>query len=108
MDWEHIRHVPVEDDEGQLVGVVSHRALLRLIGKRAMAGGREVAIHEVMRTDPITVTPETKTLDAIAVMREKGVSCLLVTREGRLVGIVTERDFVDVTARLLEEQLRDA
>ena len=33
MDWEHIRHVPVEDDTGALVGLVSHRALLRLLCK---------------------------------------------------------------------------
>ena len=30
MEWEHIRHVPVEDTDGRLVGLVSHRALLRL------------------------------------------------------------------------------
>ena len=29
MDWRHIRHVPVEDGEGKLVGLVSHRTLLR-------------------------------------------------------------------------------
>ncbi|HEX5833930.1 MAG TPA: CBS domain-containing protein, partial [Pyrinomonadaceae bacterium] len=31
MDWRHIRHVPVEDREGRLVGLVTHRALLRLL-----------------------------------------------------------------------------
>ena len=31
MDWRHVRHVPVEDDRGRLVGLVSHRALLRLV-----------------------------------------------------------------------------
>src|SRR4030095_2979848 len=30
MDWRHVRHVPVEDDQGRLVGLVTHRALLHL------------------------------------------------------------------------------
>ena len=30
MEWEHLRYIPVEDDEGRLVGVVSYHSLLRL------------------------------------------------------------------------------
>ena len=44
MQWEHIRHVPVEDDAGHLVGLVSHRDLLSLVGSdsgRQTAGGRK-------------------------------------------------------------------
>src|SRR5882724_499845 len=33
MNWEHIRHIPVEDDDGRLVGLVTHRDLLRLFEK---------------------------------------------------------------------------
>src|SRR3954462_5308338 len=33
MDWQHVRHVPVENDEGKLVGLLSHRALLRLLAQ---------------------------------------------------------------------------
>jgi CBS domain-containing protein len=39
-------------------------------------------------------------------MRRHKVSCLPVTRNGSLVGIVTERDFIVVAAKLLEEELR--
>ena len=31
MDWRHIRHVPVENQQGRLVGLVTHRNLLRLV-----------------------------------------------------------------------------
>ena len=46
-------------------------------------------------------------LEAIQTMRKHKVSCLPVIQNGRLVGIVTERDFIDVAARLFEEELRE-
>ena len=33
MDWKHVRHVPVEDDEGQIIGLISHRAILREVAR---------------------------------------------------------------------------
>ena len=108
MDWEHIRHVPVEEN-GRLVGVLSHRALLRLIS-RGLAEGKlkTLAVRDVMQREAITVTPETLCLDAISLMREHGVSCLPVVTEGQLIGIVTEHDFINIAARLLEEKLKEA
>ena len=41
------------------------------------------------------------------VMRAERVGCLPVVIEGRLVGLVTERDLMDVSAKLLEDYLRD-
>jgi CBS domain-containing protein len=108
MEWEHIRHVPVEDDQGKLVGIVSHRALLRMIGRGLQRGASSIAVREVMKPNPVTVTPEMSTLAAIDLMRRERLSCLPVTRDGRLVGIVTEHDFVEVARGLLEEQLRQA
>lgn len=106
MDWEHIRHVPVEDNEGRLVGLVSHRSLLRLV-TRGDDGAEPVAVREIMKPNPVSVEPETSVLEAIAIMRRNRVSCLPVTNEGRLVGIVSEHDFLEVAARLFEDKLRE-
>jgi CBS domain-containing protein len=112
MDWEHVRHVPVEDDDGRLVGILSHRRILRLIGKRSREGAQgstaTVPVEAIMKPDPLHVPPETPTLDAIQIMKEHRVGCLPIVENDRLVGIITERDLVDVAARLLEESLRDA
>ena len=59
-----------------------------------------------MHSDPFTVTPETTSLEAIRLMQRHRVGCLPVVKEGRLVGIVTERDFIDVSSRLLDRWLR--
>lgn len=108
MDWEHIRHVPVEDGDGNLVGIVSHRTLVRLLARGA-AGQRQdpIAVRDIMKPSPVTVSPETPTLEAIETMRRHGVSCLPVVQGTKLVGILTERDLIAVTADLLDAQLRE-
>ena len=105
MEWRQIRHVPVEDNEHRLVGIVSYRTILRLVAT-GWRGDRPIAVAEVMRRDPVAIPPDTSTLDAIALMRQHRVSALPVVHDGRLVGIVTERDFMEVTRELLEERLR--
>jgi CBS domain-containing protein len=67
-----------------------------------------VAVKEIMRPDPVTVTPATTTLEAMRLMRSAGVGCLPVVEHGhKLVGIVTERDLIEVSSRLLEQYLSD-
>ncbi len=108
MDWERIRHVPVEDDEARLVGLVSHRSLLRYLA-RDLPRGKEssVCVREIMMTDPIVVSPETPTLKAMELMRREKIGCLPVVNEGHLVGILSERDFMEIAGQLLEEKLKE-
>jgi CBS domain-containing protein len=102
MDWRHVRHVPVEDEQGRLVGLISVFEILRRLAEPGMQNGAEsVAVGEVMRRDPLVIAPDTLTLDAIALMRHEHADCLLVVKEGRLIGLLTERDFLHVAARLL-------
>jgi CBS domain-containing protein len=103
MIWERIRHVPVEDGDHHLVGVLTHRAVLKFV----MEGGspRKTSVGEIMKRDVTTVTPETPTIDALRLMRRLRVGCLPVLLDGRLVGIVTDEDFMDLASKLLEEQL---
>ncbi|MEZ5962630.1 MAG: glutamate-cysteine ligase family protein [Planctomycetota bacterium] len=108
MGWQHLRHVPVEDDSGRLVGLVSARALVRVIAEGIYdKGGDPVPIARIMKTDVVTVTPDTPTVDAIEKMREHRVGCLPVVQGDRLVGIITERDLINVAAQLLEQHLRE-
>ncbi len=106
MDWRHIRHVPVEDDSGNLVGLISHRSLLRMVA-RPQGDDRPIPVREIMSPNPVTVSPETATVEAIQLMRREQVGCLPVVREGKLVGIISERDLIEVSGRLLEQWLQE-
>lgn len=104
MHWRHVRHVPVEDDGGHLIGIVSHRDLIELLAKGKFTSA-PVQVSDIMKTDLVTVKPDTPTLQALALMRERDIGCLPVVKDGRLVGIVTAHDFLTVSAKLLEEKL---
>ena len=109
MDWKHVRHIPVEDDQGRLAGLVTHRDLLRLLARGLPQGNlAPVTVRALMRPDPITVTPATSTLDAMNLMRSRKVGCLPVVENGCLVGIVTAYDFLAVSAHLLEKHFNGA
>jgi CBS domain-containing protein/gamma-glutamyl:cysteine ligase YbdK (ATP-grasp superfamily) len=105
MTWRHIRHVPVEDDDGRLVGLVSHRALLKLLNHGASDKPAPVTVREIMTPDPLTVCSTTPTLEAVEIMRLNRVGCLPVLDDGHLVGIVTSYDFLDASAKLFKQQL---
>ncbi len=103
MSWERIRHVPVEDKDHHLVGLVTYRAVLRFL-----AGGgsiHDTPVSDIMRTDVTTVDVDTETVEAIRLMRRYRIGCLPVVQDGRLVGILTEEDFMTIASKLLEQKL---
>lgn len=107
MDWRHVRHIPVEGDDGELVGLVSHRALLRLVAEGRIGGEHKVTVQEIMTVKPLTIHSDTTTVEAIRLMREARVACLPVVEKGKLLGLVTEHDLIVVASRLLERYLEE-
>ncbi len=108
MDWERIRHVPVEDHQDRLVGLVSYRSLIHLLAQGEFAKRDDpIPVSEVMKRDLVTVDPGTTTLEAVKLMKGKGIGSLPVVKDGHLIGIVTERDFMDIASELLEEKLKE-
>jgi len=105
MDWRHIRHVPVEDAAGRLVGLITHRGLVRAMINRTRAGKSPIIVREIMIPDPVTVTSSTSSLAAIEIMRSQRVGCLPVVEDDQLVGIVTSYDFLEAAARLFQQHL---
>lgn len=108
MQLGRIRHLPVLGDDGQqLVGIVSQRDLFRGALARALGYGQHAQrkvldtlfVKEVMSSDVITTTPDTPLVEAARVLVERKIGCLPVVEDGRLVGIVTEGDFVAMVAR---------
>jgi len=106
MKQARVRHLPVLDEDGEVCAVVSQRdlfrgALLRALGYGARAEElmlKQVPVKDAMSSEIHTTTPDTPVADAARVMIERRIGCLPVVENGRLVGIVTETDFVRLVA----------
>lgn len=109
MDWHRIRQVLVEDAHHHLVGLVSYRMILRLMAK-GMSPRRlgDVLVGDVMRRDPVCVSPDIAPLRALQLMRSFGIGALPVVQDEQLVGLITEHDFMNVAGVLLLQQLAEA
>ncbi|MEM6396579.1 MAG: CBS domain-containing protein [Bacteroidota bacterium] len=106
MDWRKLRYLPVEDKKGQLVGLVTTRKLLRYFtrhGRQELPGNKELLyVRDIMIENPYQISPDTTIKEAMYIMREKKIGCLPVTQDGELLGVITEMDFLQVAATLIE------
>ena len=106
MGEQRIRHLPVLDTGGTVCAVVSQRdlfrgALLRHLGYGSRAEDKlmkQVVVKEAISGSLCTTTPETSIAAAAQIMLENKIGCLPVVEDGKLVGIVTEADFVRLVA----------
>ena len=106
-DRYDVRHVPVVDDEGDLVGLVSDRDLLRntltdqadvpLSGRQAVMA--ETLVESIMTVELVTLEPNDAARQAARLLLDNKFGCIPVTDGGsRLVGIVTQSDFLQLFA----------
>ena len=101
-----IKHLPVLEDTGELVGIITDRDLKRASPSDAtllevhelLYLMDKVKLSEVMTKSPITAKPEMQVPEAAKLMAEKKVGCLPVTKADKLIGIVTVTDFLKLLA----------
>lgn len=96
-----IRHLPIVDEQGQLVGVISHESIRQILRPANLLRFRRVS--DVMATQAIHAPVTTSVLQLAQLMAKQRVSCIVITQrdaEGndKPVGIVTERDIVQFQA----------
>ncbi len=105
LEWQKIRHLPIENKQGKLVGLVSSRLLLRHyreVYKSNETKKKNYTARDIMIKDPITISPYSTILEAIAIMEEHKIGCLPVLKNNKLVGIITEVDFIRLSTRLIK------
>ncbi|MEM9549116.1 MAG: glutamate-cysteine ligase family protein [Bacteroidota bacterium] len=101
MDWQNIRYAAVEDKEGNLKGLVSRRQILRHLVKNKR-NRRTSTAEDIMTKDPMTIDHNDTILKAMKMMREKKIGCLPVINNGQLAGMITEKEFLKISRRLIE------
>jgi CBS domain-containing membrane protein len=106
MNLKGVRHLPVTE-QGRLIGLVSHRDLMAAqAAALASAPGSDdelsVPVGKIMKTDLATVSPQTRVLEAARIMLDHRYGCLPVVEDGRLVGIVTAIDMLQLLVARLE------
>ena len=96
------RHLAVVDKDGDLIGLLTHRDLLRyaLIERTELPLSlqrsilRRIRVEEVMTSEVETAEPDQWLEEAALVMFENKYGCLPVVEGSRVVGMITEADFV--------------
>lgn len=105
MAWRKVRYLPVEDNKGHLVGLVSTRSLLHhysRVDSPITPDENSPTVKDIMITDPITINASATVIEAMYLMRQNKIGCLPVVKNKELIGVITEMDFLKITGRLME------
>ncbi len=103
LEWmrrEKVRHFPVVNKKGKLVGVVARDDLLYASPSPVTSLSMwevtylmsQVTVKEAMTEDVITTGEDTPLEEAARIMYDEKIGCLPVMRDGTVVGIITESD----------------
>jgi CBS domain-containing membrane protein len=101
----HTRYIPIVDNKAFFVGLITHRDLLSLTvsrlanmnnnGHKGQNG--HVPIRKIMQNGIMTADPEMNLFSALLIFLKNPVGCLPVVSKRKLVGILTEADFLKIT-----------
>ena len=92
MKWKNIHHVPVENNVGEIIGVLTWTHMVNFQKDISNKTGSTVA--DLMEKHIITVEPETSIQGAITTMKSNNIGCLPVLQHSHLVGIITVKDLI--------------
>ena len=98
-----IRHLPIVNDNGQLMGIISNRDMLVATSPPANIDGQRWASH-IMTPNPITATALLPASTLASLLIQHKIGCLPILAAQNIVGIVTESDFVQFFAGIAKNK----
>ena len=106
--WRKIKYIPIEDNKGKLKGLITYREILDYLNKvGTLKKKNTVTVKKLMDKNPICVEPEATVSDALLTMKKNKVDCLPVVKNDKLVGVITEGNFINITQSLMSKVKKD-
>ena len=103
MNWAKIRYVPVENEKGDFVGLITSRILMRTLRKLADdVSLKDFKIKDIMIKNPITIEPNRKVEEAMQIMDNNKIGAIPVVHKNKLIGMLTETEFFQLSKRLFK------
>lgn len=105
MSWRKISYAPVEDGKGNLMGLVASSTILKhLIDKKIKEENKSSTVGEIMikKAELIVAHQEMSLAEAMQLMSDHNIGSLPVVQGDELIGIITERDFLKISSKLIK------
>lgn len=94
MNWNNIRHIPVENADGGIIGIVSHTTINDFRANHPKE--KDKTVGEIMVKEIKTISPDARFENANTLMKISGIGCLPVVQDSKLVGLITDTDVREV------------
>ncbi|WMX14133.1 MULTISPECIES: CBS domain-containing protein [unclassified Aureispira] len=101
MDWGDISSMPVEDSKGHLIGLITSTQILKFFAQKGKINA-DTTVGDIMDHNPYTVTQQMKIVDVIKLMKEHNLKVLPVVKGEELIGLISERNFVNMSKRFIQ------
>ena len=105
MAEKNIRHLPVKSvDTGELIGVLGQKAVLanaiKIINQRGFDKlehtEKSMDVGSILKREAVVFSPDTDVLEVAKALKSRRGGCIAIVDNGKLVGVVTSSDFVDL------------
>ncbi|OIO89589.1 MAG: hypothetical protein AUK03_14260 [Anaerolineae bacterium CG2_30_64_16] len=109
MQEHNIRHLPILDADGKLVGLVTQRSLTQAVPSDVKKFSPfvinyvlvRIKVHNIMVKEVVTIGEDVAIEEAARIMADRKIGCLPVMRDGVLVGIISDNDLFSLMVNLL-------
>jgi len=111
MIGKHVRHIPITDEDNHVLGLVTQRDVLAATDPGAIREAKtashevksDLTLSEIMIRDVTVIRKDDSLRQAALYLQTHKYGCLPVVVDDRLVGIITDSDFIDIAINLIEQ-----
>jgi CBS domain-containing protein len=103
MTEKNIRHIPITAEDGILQGLITQRDVLEATHAEPTRTHMATPLQKLMIQDVSVIYPDSSMRQAGLFLQRHKYGCLPVVEDDKLVGIITDSDFITVAINLIEQ-----